>query len=138
MIYMDSSAVMKLVRAESETSDLNGWLTARPDEPVVTSEIGRVEVLRAARRVGDAAVTEARALVGDLDLVPVGRAVLDLASDIGHPLLRTLDAVHLASAVLLGAELTAFVAYDDRLANAARTAGLVVATPGQPRDASEG
>ncbi len=123
---------MKLVREEDETSALREWLDVRPDQPVITSELGRVEVLRAARRVDGRALTEARAVVGDLDLVALDRAVQDLACDIGDPLLRTLDALHLASALLLNEELTAFVTYDHRLADAAKAAGLVVATPGQP------
>ncbi len=130
MIYLAPSALMKLVRREEETAALRDWLSVRPEQPVVTSELGRVEVLRAARRVGGRAPTEARAVLGDLDLVPLGRAVQDLACDIATPLLRTLDALHLASAVLLSEELTAFIAYDHRLAVAAQAAGLVVATPG--------
>lgn len=129
MIYLDSSALMKLVREENETPALREWLNVRPEQPVVTSELGRVEVLRAARRVGGQVLTEARAVVGDLDLVPLGRAVQDLACDIDDPVLRTLDALHLASAIVLGEELTAFIAYDSRLATVAQAAGLVVATP---------
>jgi len=131
VIYLDSSALMKLVRREVETAALHEWLSGRLEQPLVTSELGRVEVLRAARRVGGQAPTEARALVGDLDLVPLDRTVQDLACDVADPLLRTLDAVHLASAVLLSEELAAFVAYDHRLATAAQSAGLVVARPGQ-------
>ncbi len=132
MIYLDSSALMKLVRQEDETAALGEWLDRHPAQPVVTSELGRVEVLRAARRVGDLVLAEARAVMGDLDLVPLDRAVQDIACDIGDPRLRSLDALHLASALLLGAELTTFVAYDRRLADAAQSAGLVVAAPGQP------
>ena len=131
MIYLDASALMKLVRREDETSALREWLELRPEHPAVTSELGRVEVLRAARRVGSQVLGEARAVVGDLDLVAVDRAVQDVACDIGDPPLRTLDALHLASALLLGDGLTAFVAYDRRLAEAARDAGLAVAAPGQ-------
>ena len=130
MIYLDSSALMKLVRMENETVALRDWLGERPEQPVVSSELGRVEVLRVARRVGGRALIEARAVVGDIDLVPLDRTVQDLASDIGDPLLRTLDALHLASAVLLSDELTVFVAYGQRLTSAALAAGLVVATPG--------
>jgi uncharacterized protein len=130
VIYLDSSALMKLIRMEDETAALRDWLSERPEQPVVSSELGRVEVLRAARRVGGRALTEARAVVADIDLVPLDRAVQDLASDIGDPLLRTLDALHLASAVLLSDELTVFIAYDQRLTSAAQAAGLVVATPG--------
>lgn len=82
-------------------------------------------------RVGGRALTEARAVVGALDLVPLDRAVQDLACDIDDPLLRTVDALQLASAVLLSEALTAFIAYHHRLAAAAQAAGLVVATPGE-------
>lgn len=132
MIYLDSSALMKLVRREDETAALREWLDLRPEQPVITSELGRVEVLRAARRVSGEVLTEARAVVADLDLVRLDRAVQDVACDIGDPLLRTLDALHLASALLLGDALTSFVAYDRRLADAADVAGLVVTAPGQP------
>ncbi|CAN5879754.1 type II toxin-antitoxin system VapC family toxin [soil metagenome] len=131
MIYLDSSALMKLVRPEEETAALGEWLRGRPDRPVVSSELGRVEVLRAARRVGGQVPAEARAVVADLDLIPLDRAVQDLACDIADPPLRTLDALHLASAVLLRDELTAFIAYDHRLTAAAKTAGLLVVTPGR-------
>ena len=133
MIYLDSSALMKLIRFEAETSALGEWLASRPQQPLVTSELGRIEVLRAARRIGGQALSEAHAVLSDLDLVPLDRTVQDLASDIGDPLLRTPDALHLASAVLLREELTAFVAYDHRLTEAALAAGMVVATPGRHR-----
>lgn len=127
---MDASALMKLVRREDETAALRDWMSVRSEQPVISSELGRVEVLRVARRVGDRASTEARAVVADLDLVPLDRAVQDLACDVDGPPLRTLDALHLASATQLGEDLAAFVTYDQRLAAAARTAGLVVAMPG--------
>ncbi len=122
---------MKLVRREDESSALSAWLDLHSDQPVVTSELGRVEVLRAVRSVGGRVVARARAVVGDLDLVRLDSAVQDVACDVGHPLLRTLDALHLASALLLGEELTAFIAYDRRLADAAKDLGLVTAAPGQ-------
>lgn len=133
MIYLDSSALMKLVRSEDETAPLCEWLDERPDQPVVTSELGRVEVLRAARRSGGQVMVEARAVVADLDLVPLGRPVQDVACDIGDPQLRTLDALHLASALWLGEALTTFVSYDSRLADAAQAAGLDITAPGQAR-----
>ena len=71
----------------------------------------------------------AAAVVGDLDMVPLDRAVQDAACELDAPLLRTLDALHLASAVLLGDELTAFVAYAQPLIEAARVAGLPVSVP---------
>jgi predicted nucleic acid-binding protein len=129
---------MKLVRREAETDALREWLNLHSEQPVVSSELGRVEVLRAARRIGGPVLAEARAVVGDLDLIPLDRAVQDVACDIGDPLLRTLDALHLASALLLGGELTAFIAYDDRLIDGARAAGLVVAAPGRPPPSHQG
>lgn len=137
MIYLDSSALMKLVRREDETIALRDWLNLRPDQPVVTSELGRVEVLRAASRIGGQVLAEARAVVGDVDLVPLDRAVQDVACDLGDPLLRTLDALHLASALLLSDVLTALIAYDHRLVDAAEAAGLIVATPGWAQPAGE-
>lgn len=101
----------------------------QPELPIVTSELGRVEVLRAAGPAGSKVLTEARVILGDIDLAPLDRGVQDLASDIGDPPLRTLDALHLASAVLLRDELTAFVAYDERLIGAAQSAGLPTTTP---------
>lgn len=138
MIYLDSSALMKLIREEAQTRQLREWLGPQSATPLVTSELGRIEVLRAARRAGTRVLTEARAVIGDVDLVPLDRGVQDLACDIGDPPLRTLDALHLASAVALRDELTAFVAYDLRLANAADASGLPTATPGQqpPPDAA--
>lgn len=130
MIYLDASAIFKLVREERETRGLQAWFGQRSEEPAATSELGRVEVLRAARRVGPAAVEEARALVDGLDLVPLSRDVQDLASELGEPALRTLDALHLASAMLLGEALTVLVTYDARLAGAARSSGLTVSAPG--------
>jgi len=132
VIYFDSSALMKVIREEDETAPLSEWLSSQPDVPVVTSELGRVEVLRTARRAGREVMAEARAVVGDLDLVPLDRGVQDLAAEIGDVLLRTLDALHLASAVLLRDELTAFVTYDHRLVRAAQAAGLPTASPGYP------
>lgn len=130
MIYLDTSALMKLVREEPESDALGAWLAERPEQPVVTSELGRVELLRAARRVGGPASVEARAVIDDVDLVPLDRGVQDVACDIGEPWLRTLDALHLASAIVLRGELTAFVAYDQRLLDAATAQGLPVVTPG--------
>ncbi len=123
---------MKLVRHEDESATLIDWLARRPQSPLVTSELGRIEVIRAARRVGGRVPAQARAVVGDLDLVPLDRAVQDLACDLADPLLGSLDALHLASALVLGEGLADFVTYDRRLADAARGAGLVVSAPGTP------
>ncbi len=138
MIYLDASAVMKLVREEAETRALRRWLVDHRGYPVVTSELGRIEVLRAARRLGERVLTEARAVVADLDLVALDRTVQDLACDLGGSLLRTLDALHLASALLLGDALMALVTYDEGLAAAGERVGLVVTVPGRSERQTSG
>ena len=129
MIYLDSSALLKRVRREAETDALGAWLSERPEAPLVTSEVGRVEVIRAARRIGGHVVPAARAVVDDLDLVPLHRTVQDIACELEGPGLRTLDALHLASALVLGDELTVVVAYDRRRLAAATAVGLPVESP---------
>lgn len=137
MIYLDSSALMKLVRQEAETTDLIGLLDAQRTEHAGTSELGRIEVMRAARRAGPEAVAEAHTVIGDLDLVPLNSTVQDLACDIGVARLRTLDAIHLASAVLVRSALTAFVAYDHRLFDAAAALDLPAVAPGRTAPSPE-
>ncbi len=131
MIYFDSSAIMKLIRREVETDALITWLNERPQQAVATSELGRIEVLRAAHRLGERVLAEARAVMDDLDLVPLDRTVQDMACELGTSVLRTLDALHLASALLIVDELTDFVAYDQRLIEAATAVSLPVRVPGR-------
>jgi len=87
---------------------------------MVTSELAKVEVVRAARRLDADVVPAARVLMSQLDLIPLSSGLLNEAADVGEPLLRTLDAIHLAGALSIQADLTAFVAYDLRLVAAAK------------------
>lgn len=130
MIYLDSSALLKLVFEEQESDSLQHWLTARSGVPTVSSELAKVEVLRACRRIDASALPDARTLLGGLDLVPLVGLVVQLASDLDDPVLRSLDALHLASALSLGADVATFVAYDHRLLEAAAGAGLEARAPG--------
>jgi len=77
------------------------------------------------------ALPQARALLAELDLIPVGRGAVDEAAEVGESNLRSLDAIHLASALSIRTDLSAFVAYDHRLADAASSAGLECLGPGQ-------
>lgn len=130
MIYLDTSAMVKLVVHEAETSVLVGWLRERPDEPVVTSALGRVELMRAAARDGSPGVRErARDLLDGLDILPLTDAVIALAESIGPPSLRSLDAIHLASAGQIRKELTAVVAYDQRLIEGCLALGYPTSSP---------
>lgn len=132
MIYLDSSAVLKLLVDEAESADLATFVAAHDHSPAVSSELAMVEVVRAVRRLAPELVPDARALVSQLDLVPLGSEVIARAADIGEPLLRTLDALHLASALTVRDALASFVVYDHRLASAARAMGLDVSHPGAP------
>lgn len=129
MIYLDSSALLKLLFEEDESAALERWMSERAAAPTVSSELAKVEVVRATRRLDTDAVPAARALVSQLDLIPLSGALIDAAVDAGGPELCTLDALHLASALSIRTELTAFVAYDNRLIAAAEAAGLEPTRP---------
>ena len=130
MIYLDSSALLKLVRDETHTAELTAWLADRPDAPLVSSALAQVEVLRACRRIDERLLDGGRAVIAALDVVPVDEGVLGTAAELPGPALRSLDAVHLASALTLDPDVETFVAYDARLLTAAQAAGLAVARPG--------
>ncbi len=136
MIYLDSSALLKLLFEESESTALALWISERAGSPMVSSELAKVEVVRAARRLDPAAAPAARALVSQLDLIPLSGSLIDAAADAGEPALRDLDAIHLPSALSLRDDLTAFVAYDQRLVAAARAAGIPATRPGPPNTRS--
>ena len=132
MIYLDSSALLKLVVAESESSALGAWLVEQADVPVASSELAKVEVLRACRRVAPDALDLVRSLLAGLDFVPMSSSVIDVAAELEGDSLRSLDAIHLASALAVRTALTAFVAYDLRLQAGAAVAGLPTMAPGAP------
>ena len=129
MIYFDSSALVKQVRDEAESSALREWLTAQGPVIAVTSTLARVEVVRAVAGSGQEAIQRARALLSELTQLQLTSGLLDAAADLTEPL-RSLDAIHLASALRLGAGLEWFVAYDKRLLEAAKAVGLAIAAPG--------
>ena len=96
----------------------------------VGSELLRVEVIRGARRVDDSFERAARMLLDATGLVTMDPALLEQAASLGPPGLRSLDAIHLASALSIRNDLTAFIAYDRLLLDAAREQGLPVISPG--------
>jgi len=130
VIYLDSSALLKLLFEEDESVALERWLAAREETPAVSSELARIEVIRATRRLNADALPEARALLDELNLIPLSTSLVHEATEVGDLMLRSLDAVHLASALSIRADLSAFVAYDIRLGDAAASAGLKSIRPG--------
>lgn len=128
MLYLDSSAIVKLVVHEAESHALRTRL--RRDPLRVSCELARTEVLRAVRIAGPIAVAAARRLLRRVHLLRLDDALLDAAGMIEPIGLRSLDAIHLTAASLVAAELDVFITYDRRLADAARLAGFTVEAPG--------
>ena len=126
-IYVDSSALVKMVVEESESLALAQYLAGFPGDNRITAAIARTELLRAVARRGTA-VENARTALARLNFVAINTNVLDAAAAIRPPELRTLDAIHLAAAMSVP-ELRALVTYDRRLADAAADAGVVVVSP---------
>jgi predicted nucleic acid-binding protein len=126
-VYLDSSAIVKLVVREPETDALLAFLEARQIR--VTSALARVEVVRAVRRHGHSATVRAAALLDGLSLLALDDALLDSAATIDAHELRSLDAIHIASAQQLEGELDALVSYDERMLTAARSLGVPVSRP---------
>jgi predicted nucleic acid-binding protein len=128
LIYLDSSALVKLVFDEAESEALLEFVARWPRR--VSSTLARVEVLRVAGSVGDPAVErEANRVMRAITLVRMDDIVLRAAASLRPASLRTLDAIHLATAQLFESQLAGFVVYDRRLAAAARQHGLTVYSP---------
>jgi uncharacterized protein len=132
VIYLDTAALVKLVRAEPETAALVEWLNSRQGRPLVASALVEAEVPRALRRSQPGVLGSVAAVLARLHRVEINAAVRTIASGFPDPGMRSLDAIHLATAELLtasGKPLDASVTYDERLAAAAREAGLPTAAP---------
>src|SRR5215210_8244821 len=113
-----------LVVQEGESDDLAAWLDQRTVVPRITSALTRVELVRACRRLDADLVPAATELLAGLDTIPLREEVLESAAALPDPALRSLDALHLASAVLMGNALEVLVAYDRRLLDAATRLGM--------------
>ncbi len=133
MIYLDTSALVKLIRVERESADLADWLDERADMPWVTSTLAGVELPRALIRAGQLdGIAAVPAVLARLDRFEIDPVVRTTAAAYQDPLLRSLDAIHLATASVAAsaAALAAFVTYDGRLADAAGALGLPTVAPG--------
>jgi predicted nucleic acid-binding protein len=128
VVYLDSSALVKLVVTEPESATLRRYLRSHPRR--ISCALSKVEVTRAVRFHGARALTRARQLLRRLDMLQLGDELLEAAAGLDAGILRSLDAIHLAAATTLGDELEAVVTYDDRMRAAAELLGLPVAAPG--------
>jgi predicted nucleic acid-binding protein len=126
-IYLDSSALVKLVVLESESPALVDHLRERPSR--VSCGLARVEVIRAVRSHGEPSVRRAKQLLERISVLRLDETLLDQAAALNGAALRSLDAIHLAAAQALGDGLAEVITYDHRMADAARQIGLPVAAP---------
>lgn len=127
IVYLDSSAIVKLVVREAESGALMRFLKKHPRR--VTCGLARTEVPRAVRHLGATAVRRARSTLRNIDLIRLDDTLLDAAGMLGPSVLRSLDAIHLAAAQIVSPALDAIVTYDARMAEAALGLGFVVESP---------
>ena len=128
MIYLDTSAALKLVLPEAETAALELWISERAGLARVSSRLLRIEMLRSVVRTAPQRMGRANVVLSSVTLVSMDD-VAPTAEVIGDHTLRSLDAIHLATAHELRAELTAFVCYDKRLLDSAHAIGLPIESP---------
>lgn len=127
-LYLDSSAFVKLVVEEAQTTALRTFLAGLGARRV-SSALLRTESLRAVRHLGPDALATVREGLRRVDLIGIDDRILDAAGTLEPQVLRTLDAIHLATAMAVGDDLEAIVTYDERMVDAARLMGLSTATP---------
>lgn len=126
-VYLDSSAIVKLAAREPQSMALRRYLRRR--RPLVSSALARTEVLRALLPGGAEAVARGRSVLQRLDLVRVNDRILNAAGELQPPELRSLDSIHLATALELGRDLTVLVTYDERMTTGAKQLGIRTSHP---------
>jgi predicted nucleic acid-binding protein len=126
-VYLDASAIVKLAVEERESDALRRYL--RPRRPLVTSALSRAEVARALLPLGTDAGRRGEAVLTHIETVRINERVLTSAGRLGPVDLRTLDAIHLATAAEVGDDLARLVTYDGRMASAAEALGFSVVAP---------
>jgi len=129
MIYLDSAAVVKLVHAEAESAALRGWLDERAETGWVSSVLTEIESFRALARHAPDAMARLPAVLDQIDLIGLDPPIRILAQTARPATVRSLDAIHLGTAMHARQALTSFVTYDKRLLEAALAAGLPAHAP---------
>lgn len=127
-LYLDRSAFVKVVVEEAGSAALRAYLAASGARRV-SSALLRAEALRAVRHLGPDALAAVREGSRRVDLIAIDDRILDSAGILEPRVLRTLDAIHLATALALGDDLDAVVTYDERMVEAARLVGLTAVMP---------
>ena len=129
LYYLDTSAAVKLLAAEEHADAFLAFYREHRNEDWISSDLLRIELTRGVARHWRALIPDAQRLLDAFEYIQMDEDVVGTAMVEPDPLLRSLDAIHLATARLLGPELTALLTYDDRLAKAAEEAGIPVHTP---------
>lgn len=127
--YLDTSAALKLLVAESHSGPFAHFYDEHADAPWVSSTLLRVEVMRAVTRAMPVLVPDARELLLAFDYISIDDDIVDAAMNEPDRRLRSLDAIHLATARVLGTDLGGLATYDDRLEAAGTSAGMPVVSP---------
>lgn len=131
MIYVDTSALLKLVKDdEAEGPSLRAYLTAQTEPQLVSSALLVVEARRSVLRVRPDGLPKVDLLLADVGQISISDAVIEAASRLPEPLLRSLDAIHLATALMIRDDVDVVLTYDVRLREAAEAHGLLTAAPG--------
>ena len=129
MIYIDTSALLELVRDEAESRALRDYLAADGAPGFVSSALITLEARRATIRSNPARLPRIDILLATVTQIEISAAVIESAGRLPGPMLRSLDAVHLATALLVREELSVLVSYDERLLDAAAAHGIPTAAP---------
>lgn len=129
LYYADTSAVIKLLVEESHSKAFAAFYDAHADAEWASSALLRIELTRAVTRALPALLPDARDLLLAFSFVAIDDDIVEAAMNEPDRGLRSLDAIHLATARILGEDVDAIVSYDDRLLKAATDAGLATASP---------
>jgi predicted nucleic acid-binding protein len=129
VIYLDSAAVVKLVHAEPESPALRAWLNERAETDWTSSVLVEIESFRALARYAPEAVTRLHLVLDQIELIDMSPRVRVLAQTVRPVTIRSLDAIHLGTALALRPNLTSFVTYDKRLLEAATAAEVPTDSP---------
>jgi uncharacterized protein len=129
MIYLDSAAVVKLAHAEPESAALRGWLDERAETGWISSVLTEIEAFRALARYAPEAVSRLPVVLDQIDLIDLDQPIRMLARAVTPATVRSLDAIHLGTALRSRSSLTSFVTYHERLLDAAQAAGLPIDAP---------
>lgn len=128
-VYLDASALVKLLIEEPESDALAAYLHESGLQPA-SSEIAEIEVLRAVAKVEPEKLDEASIMIAQTIMLPLTSQIRQRAARLEPLTLRSLDAIHLATAIEIQPDLHSLLAYDQRLLGAASTAGIPVTSPG--------